>query len=153
MIYGTTSLLLLPGFSAMAVNPVIQHSGAVIYPGSRLAPSSPNSAARDLGCVMPRGSPNPSCELNSWWCLSMWPWASLIPPWKGKTGWFHIPSPCLALWQFPSMPAEQQARSAHQGKAEQLLTRRVERLMWSMLQLKHPGRKTTLSFKIDETSI
>lgn len=36
MIYGIMSLLPMPGFNAMAVNPVIQHSGAVIYPGSRL---------------------------------------------------------------------------------------------------------------------
>lgn len=117
----------MPGLNAMAVDPVIWLSGAVIYPCSRLVPPFPNPVARGSGCVMPWGSPSPSCELNSWKCLSMWPWTSLIPPRKGKTGWFPITSPCLALWQFPSMPAEQQARSAHQEKAEQLLTRRVKR--------------------------
>lgn len=45
MIYGITSLLPMPGFDAMAVNPVVQHSGAVIYPGSRLVPSFPNPGA------------------------------------------------------------------------------------------------------------
>lgn len=53
MIYGIMSLLPMPGFNAMAVNPVIQHSGAVIYPGSRLVPLFPNPVAKGLGCVMP----------------------------------------------------------------------------------------------------
>lgn len=92
-------------------------------------PAQPSSVAGGSGHAMPWGSWSLSCALDSRQRLSTRPWTSLIPPWKGKMGWFPITSPRLAFRQFPSMPTERQAHCVHQKKAEQFLTRRVKRLM------------------------
>lgn len=92
-------------------------------------PAQPSAVPGGPGRAMPGGSCSPSCALDSWQRLSARPQTSLILPRKGKMGCFPIASPRLAFRQFPSMPAERQARPAHQKKAERFLTRRVKRLM------------------------